>query len=122
MGGRFSVVRADGSQWAGDFKTIQITRENGNSTIISSDFKGEIVLGEDMAATNKGKKFWMVCREIGSVKTHDPKQVFSTKKFAMQHAEELARTTGHRYYLLESVDYVEPASPPVKWGRATTDG
>lgn len=61
------------------------------------------------------RKFWYVSRDPSTVGYHDPKTAYFSLDEAKAFAEKMVKTTGHDFYVMESVQMVKPAAPPVKW-------
>lgn len=61
------------------------------------------------------KKFWYVSRDPSTVGYHDPKTAYFNKQQAKDFAESMVKKTGHDFYVMESMELVKPAAPPVEW-------
>lgn len=65
------------------------------------------------------EKFWIVTRNPAEVASNNPVNADYSKEDAIKKAEALCRKTGHRFYILEAIQYCEQ-KPPVEWKSVDT--
>lgn len=66
------------------------------------------------------QKFWYVSRDPATVSYHDPKKAFFDKSEAKKFAEKMVRSTGHDFYVMEAIEMVKQATPPIEWNTVET--
>ena len=61
------------------------------------------------------QKFWYVSRSPEEVPYHDPKKAHYSLAAAKSFAAQLCKDTGHRFFVMEAIEMVEPQVPPLAW-------
>lgn len=72
-------------------------------------------MDDDETGANESDVFYIVLREFGTGHINKVTKLHATRADADGEAERLCKSTGHRFYVMKMVGFVEQATAPMVW-------